>query len=103
MKDLFTELLQVSLGTCDVLSRAPSIAEWSNVSVEAQRQSIACFLLDGLERLPTDQMLPQQLLLQWIGLAQMTEATYLLQCERAKELTKIFIKGGFKKLVSLRE
>ena len=93
--DLLVELLQVSLGTRDELSQAPNDNEWAQVLQEVQRQSVLCFFVDGLERLSTDQLPPQQLLLQWIGLAQMIEAAYALQCGHAKELTEIFRKEGF--------
>ena len=64
---LFVELLQVSLGTREELSRVPSAVEWQGLFEEAQRQAIAGILACGIERLPKEQQPPQALLLQWIG------------------------------------
>jgi len=50
MKPLFLELLQVSLGTRDMLSRVLSVQEWECILQEAERQAIVGVLTDGLER-----------------------------------------------------
>ncbi len=67
-QSLFVELLQVSLGTCEGLSRVPTDAEWQYLFEEAQRQAITGILACGLERLPKEQQPARNLLLQWIGL-----------------------------------
>lgn len=68
MRELFIELLQVSLGTREELSRVPSAVEWQGLYDEAQRQAIAGVLACGIERLSKEQQPPQAILLQWIGL-----------------------------------
>jgi len=78
-KSIFIELLQVSVGTRDGLSRVPSAVEWQCLFDEAQRQAIAGILACGIERLPKEQQPPQMLLLQWIGLT--------LQIEQRNALT----------------
>lgn len=95
MSLLLFELLQVSLGTCDGLSRTPSTAEWSLLYQEAQKQAILGLLAYGLERLPSNQLPKQDLLLQWIGMTHINEGTYALHCERAKELTSLFNTAGY--------
>lgn len=87
----FFELLQVALGTRSELSGFPTANEWSSVFNEAQKQAVVGLLLDGLERLPAKQRPAQEILLEWIGLAQMVETTYALQCEQAKELKNLFL------------
>lgn len=89
MRNLFIELLQVSLGTRSKLSKVPTEIEWDAIRYEAQRQSMLAFLVEGLNRLSFNQRPHQAQLLQWIGLAQMIEAVYALHCERAKEITKL--------------
>lgn len=79
MRELFIELLQVSLGTRDGLSRVPSAVEWQGLFDEAQRQAVAGILACGIERLPKEQQPPQTILLQWIGLT--------LQIEQRNKLT----------------
>lgn len=79
---LFVELLQVSLGTREELSRVPSAVEWQGLYDEAQRQAVAGILACGIERLPKEQQPPQTILLQWIGLTLQIE-------QRNKLATKV--------------
>ena len=95
MEDLFIELLQVSLGTRESLSRVPSAREWERIYDEAERQAIVGLLLSGLESLPEGQLPPLELKLQWIGEVQMMEAEYKTHCERAAELTRRLRTVGF--------
>ena len=81
---LFVELLQISLGTRDMLSRVPSAVEWQELFDEAQRQAVAGILLEGVQRLTVQDSrfavnLPKELMLQWIGLS--------LQIEQRNALT----------------
>ena len=94
MAELFVELLQVSLGTRDKLSRDPSEREWDALYNEAEMQAVVGLLLTGLERLPAEQLPPLEVKLQWIGMAQMMEAEYKVHCERAAELTAQFRDAG---------
>lgn len=85
MNYLFVDLLQVSLGTRDGLSRVPYAVEWQGVFEEAQRQAVAGILLKGVQRLGVVHgegflvNLPKELMLQWIGLT--------LQIEQQNKLT----------------
>ena len=67
MENLFTELLQVSLGTCDVLSRAPSDKEWVFLMRMAEKQAILGVMACGIEKLPKEIQPPKKILLKWIG------------------------------------
>lgn len=73
MKELFFELLQVSLGRRKHLSRIPTAKEWSAFYEESERQAIAGIIMIGLEKLPENQRPPQMLLLEWIGVCQMVQ------------------------------
>ena len=55
------ELLQVSLGTRDRLSRVPSDAQWGELLEESLRQAVTGVLLSGIERLPQEQRPPIEL------------------------------------------
>ena len=99
MNYLFAELLQVSLGNKTSLSQTPSDKEWVGLLSEAKRQAVVGVLTDGLEKLPQEQKPRPEILLQWLGLAQITEDTYTLHVERAKELIKRFANAGFKTCV----
>lgn len=81
------------------MSRVPSAGEWEALLAESKRQAVVGVLSLGLERLPADQMPPRPLVLQWVGLMQMMEATYALHCERARTSTIRAREAGFRSCV----
>lgn len=99
MSNVFFELLQVSLGTRDKLSRMPSAAEWGQLFEEAERQAVAGVMLDGLERLPAEQWPPLEVKLEWIGEVQVLEAASQQNLKRTKELVSRFLAVGFESCV----
>lgn len=73
---LFSELIRVSIGTQDTISRKPSAREWGKLYKLAEKQSLlgVCFL--GLQNLGADaderylQLgIPEDLYFQWVGMA----------------------------------
>lgn len=94
MISLFLELLQVSLGTREKLSRVPSAVEWQAIMDEAQRQAIAGILACGLERLPIEQKPLQAILLQWIGLSLQIEQRNALTTKVCGEVVRQMEKDG---------
>lgn len=94
-KSLFIELLQISIGTRDCLSRVPSAAEWEVVLDDAQRQAIVGVMLTGIERLPDEQRPPKMVLLQWIGLCQQIEAQNALTTKTCIQVCERLKKDGF--------
>lgn len=97
MRDsLFIELLQISLGTRDGLSRVPTVVEWQGIIDEAQRQAVVGLMACGLEKLPDEQRPPKELLLQWIGLVQMLEQRNKLTTKVCFDLCQKFEGDGFK-------
>lgn len=95
----FLELLKVSLGTSDKLSRVPSPSEWESLYNEALRQAVTGVIMDGLERLPTEQLPPANVKWQWVGVVQMMKKDYLVHCERASELTSRLKAAGIRSCV----
>lgn len=95
----FFELLQVSLGTREKLSRVPSNVQWGKLKEESMRQTVMGVMLDGIERLPKEQRPSFNCLLDWIGGVQVIEATYQHHCERARLLTSLFRAGGYSSCV----
>lgn len=83
---LFFELLQVSLGNRNRLSRAPSEKEWEEIYDESGRQAVTGILLHGIDRLPAEQRPSQAVLLQWIGEGQIIEQQNRLLDERCCQL-----------------
>ncbi len=78
MYSLFVELLQISIGTCERLSRVPSVPEWESVFDEAQRQAVVGVLVSGIEKLTEEQRPTKMLLLQWIGICQQIETQNII-------------------------
>lgn len=73
MPDLFFELLQISLGTRDQLSRVPSAQEWEELFEMSLQQAIAGVMMGGLSRLPEAQLPSMADRLQWIGVINKVE------------------------------
>ena len=64
------ELIQIALGNRRQLSRMPTAKEWEELLDEASSQAVAGVSIAGVDKLPKDQMPPQMLLLEWIGLSE---------------------------------
>ena len=95
MQDLFVELLQVTIGTRDKLSRVPSTAEWAAIYDEAERQAVAGIMLAGLERLPDNQRPQQDTLLQWIGACQQIEMQNVQTTQTCHKVCKRLEQDGY--------
>jgi hypothetical protein len=87
--DLFYELIQVSLGRREILSRTPSTQEWSALYKESKRQAILGVMLMGIEKLPETQRPPKNLLLSWIGIGEFIRHQNKLVNKRCLQLIKI--------------
>ena len=64
------ELLRVALGTQKQLCRMLMPAEWQRVFSVALSQAVAGIAFAGIEKLPKEQLPPEMLLFQWIGLSE---------------------------------
>lgn len=95
MLDLFIELLQVSLGTREYLSRVPTETEWDGLFDEAQKQALVGVLATGLERLPNEQKPTKQLLLTWIGVTIQIEQQNVLTTPVCQRICSKYEKDGF--------
>lgn len=82
--NIFTELLQISLGTRDKLSRVPSDADWKYLLSESKRQAVLGIMSCGIEILPKYQQPPQGILFQWISTAIQIEQRSTLTSETCK-------------------
>ena len=76
------ELIQITLGNRNQLSRKPTAKEWHGIHGVAMRQAVAGIAFVGIEKLPKEQMPPEMLLFQWIGTAeQIKQQNHLLDNE----------------------
>lgn len=96
MDTLFIELLQVTLGSREQLSRIPSDAEWISLFQKAQKQALVGLLACGIERLPKEQQPPQEILFPWIGLTVQIEQRNLVTSKACFRLVDKLEKDGYK-------
>lgn len=101
IKNLFFELLQLSIGRRDALSRVPSSDEWRALYGLSVKQAVAGVCFCGVQRLPKEQLehLPKQLMMQWFALAEQIKQQNRRLNDRAKELSEKFAEGGFRSCV----
>ena len=97
---LFFELIQVGIGNRDKLSSVPSSVEWEGLYALAKKQAILGVCFSGIQHLYKTQPLqvtnlPLKLKMLWLGIAANIQKQNKLLNERAKEVTEMFLKGGF--------
>lgn len=93
--DLLFELIQVTLGQRDRLSRIPSEEEWWRLYQMAEEQAITSFVFPALEILNRNgQKPPTELLFEWIGLSEQVKAQNELMNKEAARLTALFENEG---------
>lgn len=93
--DLLFELIQVTLGQRDWLSRTPFEEDWGMLFQMAEEQGITSFVFPALETLnKSGQKPPMELLYEWIGLAEQVRAQNKLMNREAARLTALFENEG---------
>lgn len=95
----FFELLRLSLGNCTELSKVPSAREWEELFEVAKQQAVVGVFFDGIERLSLEQRPDYNLMLKWIGVVQMIEASAKHNLKRTKELVAKFDDAGYESCV----
>lgn len=99
MPVLLFELLQVTVGTRNSLSRIPSGLEWQVLYEEGQRQAVDIILLEGIEQSPDNQRPPKTILLQWIGAGELLKQQNQRLNKACLELQPLFTNNGFKSCI----
>ena len=95
--NLFFELIQISIGAKEGFDEVPSRNDWARLYDLAGKQSLISILIEGINKVPTlPQNINKALLLEWIGLNQLTVSQNQIQNKRAGELCKLFKDGGFR-------
>lgn len=94
----FFDLIKISIDNKDGFHQLPTDKAFQQLYDIACKQSLAGVLLEGFNKAEIKQkdILAKQLLLEWIGVQQLTISMNRRYNERAKELTKIFAEGGFR-------
>ena len=89
MQELFFELLCVSIGQLDCLSRGPSSEEWNEIYQTARRHGLAGVCYKGIERLfEFGLRVPQDLSLDWMADAEDLREEQELYESRCEKLVK---------------
>lgn len=97
IEKLFFEIVQVSLGHRDILSRSLTDKEWNLLFVMAQKQAVAGITFVALDKLTSkSQKPPTGLLLEWIGVSEQIRSRNLQVNQKCKELEDYLASGGFK-------
>lgn len=94
-KELFFDLIHILTGKEDTLQHSYDTKEWLKALSIAQEQAIAGVLLSALEKLPKEQLPPQPVVLQWIGLTEMTERNTRRLEQAGQMAVDFFHKEGF--------
>lgn len=96
MFSLFSELLQVTLGQRDALSRVPTGEEWRWLQEEGKRQGVAGILFSGIERLPLEQRPDEDLFYGWWVDVNRLEERNAKMDRRCLELLRKMEEGGLR-------
>ena len=101
MNSLFFELLQVSIGNRECLSRSPSTCEWTALFAIAKAQTMVGIAFNGLQRLPQEQTiaLPKLLKMQWLGLVVQIQNRNELINKRCVELQRRLEEDGIRSCI----
>lgn len=91
---LFFELLRVSVGAAESLSRVYDDGQWAEVFETAKRQSLSGVLSATLDVLPDEQIPSRDLSRKWMMCRAKSTRKNALADERARELTAFFREQG---------
>ena len=70
MTDIFFQLLSVALDKQVALSRTVTETEWAELLEMSLKQTLAGVMFAGIERLPSEQRPPKEILLRWYAFAE---------------------------------
>ncbi len=94
--DIFYELIQVSLGRRNSLSRKPSDKEWEKLYLKSQQQAVSGIVFGTLDELSKNgQKPPHTILYDWIGMSEQIRQRNILLNQRSVELSKMLGEAGF--------
>ena len=98
LNNLFFELIQVSIGRRDSLSRVPSAAEWKALYSLSVKQAVAGVCFCGVQRLPKEQVveMPFRLKLQWFALAEQIKQRNEVINRRCVEVQRLLAEDGMR-------
>lgn len=100
MKDLFLELIRVSIGAAGCLSRSPSADEWGKLYDMAKKQSLVGICFAGVQRLQLQEQCPPEMLyLTWMGMAAKIQQRNEVVNRQCVDLQKRLSADGFRSYI----
>lgn len=100
MERLFFDLIQVSIGCQNCLSRTPNEAEWGELYSLAKKQSLVGVCFAGVQRLVTQQQEPPEMLyLTWMGMAAKIQQRNDVVNRQCAELQAKFAADGLRSCI----
>ena len=95
MFSIFCQLLQVSVGARDCLSRSLDEDEWQVLFEMASKQALTGILFEGLRKLPQEQWPKRSIVLRWTMAAEDIRRRNVRTTEVCIRLRESLIKDGF--------
>ena len=100
MKDLFLDLLKVSIGTVGCLSHTPTADEWGRLYEMAKKQSLVGVCFAGIQRLQLQEQCPPEMLyLTWMGMAAKIQQRNEVVNRQCVDLQKRLSDDGFRSYI----
>ena len=97
LEQTFISLVKLGIGRRCTL---PDVVDWQSIKARADKQGLTAIILDGVEKLPTENKPPQVFLLEWIGqVMQGNERLYALYRRTLTEMASFYNAHGFKMMV----
>ena len=95
----FFSLLRYSLGITDKFDILLSAQDWENLYQTAYSQAVVGLLFNGVKKLAGEYAPPMMIAMRWAAQAEKIRGMNKAFNTRAKELTELFLKLGFKTLI----
>lgn len=97
--NLFFELLQVAIGTNVTLSKVPTTEQWNELFELSKKQTLMGVAFTGIEKLPSEQRPPKNLLLNWYNICNIIEKQNNVLNKQAVAVAKKFKEEGFDNII----
>ena len=97
--NIFFEIIQCGIGTRKQLSCVIPHSQWKEVYDLAGKQTLLGITFAGIEKLPTEQRPPKEILLQWFQYSEVIKRRNRLMNERAAKVSHKFRQEGFRNCI----
>ena len=100
LQDLFFELIRISIGASDCMSKTPTNEEWPMLYEMAKKQSIVGVCFAGVYRLRLQKQGPESpLYFTWMGMAAKIQQRNEVVNQQCEEVQKMLAEKGFRSCI----